>query len=74
MGKVSFEPVVGDAAGFFEVGHAISDIELNPSIRTECAEVVLFDDFVRDTGQREFRVVVAGHGGAIVKILDIHGH
>ena len=26
MGKVSFEPVVGDAAGLFEAGHAFSDL------------------------------------------------
>ena len=69
--KVDFEPVVGNAAGFFEAGHAFSDLEVNPAIRTECAEVVLVDYFVRDTGQREFHILVAGHVGAIVKILDI---
>ena len=74
MGKVSFEPVVGDADGFFEAGYAFLDIKVNPSVRTECAEVVLVDDFVRDTGQREFHVLVAGHGGTKVKILDIKGH
>ena len=74
MGKVSFEPFVGDAAGVFEIRHAFSDLEVNPDVRTECAEVVLFEDFVRNTGQREFRVLVAGHGGAIVKILYIKVH
>ena len=71
MGKVRFEPVVGNADGLFEAGHAFSDLEVNPTVRTECAEVVLVDYFFRDTGQCEFHVLVAGHGGAIVKILDI---
>ena len=71
MGKVSFEPVVGNAAGLFEAGHAFLDLEVNPAFRTEYAEVVLVNYFVRDTGQCEFHVLVAGHGGAIVKVLDI---
>ena len=71
MGKMSFEPVVGDAASLCEAGHAFSDLKVNPAFRTECAEVVLVDDFVRDTGQRKFHVLVAGDGGTKVKILDI---
>ena len=74
MGKVRFEPVVGDAAGLFEAGHAFSDIEVNTSVRTKCGEVVLLNDFIRDKGQSEFHIIVAGHSGAIVKILDIQGH
>ena len=31
----------------------------------------LVDYFVRDAGQCKFHVIVAGHGGAIVEILDI---
>ena len=73
-GKVSFEAVVGDAAGLFEAGHAFSDFEVNPAVITECAEVLLFDNFVRDTDQREFYVIVVGHGCAMVKILDTQGH
>ena len=45
VGKVSFEPVVGDAASLFEAGHAFSDIEVDPSVGTERAEVVLVDYF-----------------------------
>ena len=71
MVKVSFEPSFGNAAGLFEDGHAFSDLELNPAVRTECAEVVLVDYFVRDADQCEFHVLVAGHGGAIVEILDV---
>ena len=41
------------------------------SVGTKCAEVVLVDDFVRDTGQHKFHVLVAGHGGTVVKILDV---
>ena len=74
MGKVRFEPVVGDAAGLFEARHTFLDIELNLAVRTECVEVVLVNYFVRDTGQCDFHVLVAGHGGAILKILDIEGH
>ena len=54
MVKMIFEPVVGDAAGLFEAGHAFSDLEVNPAVGTECAEVVLVNNFVRDTGQRKF--------------------
>ena len=71
MGKMSFELVVGNAAGLFEAGHAFSDIEVDPDVGTDRAEVVLVDYFVRDASQYEFRVLVAGHGGAIVEILDI---
>ena len=65
--KVSFEPVVGDAAGLFEAGHAFSDLEVDPAVKTERAEVVLVDYFVRDTGQCKFHVLVASHGGSIIK-------
>ena len=71
MVQVRFVPVVGDVAGLFEDGRAFLDIEVNPAIRTECAEFVLVDYYVRDIGQHEFHVLVASHGGAIVKILDI---
>ena len=71
MGKVSFESVVGYASGLFESGHAFSDIKVNPAIRTERAEVVLVDYFVKDAGQCEFRILVAGYGGAIVETFDI---
>ena len=71
MGKMSFETVVGDAAGLFEARHAFSDLEVDPSVRIERAEVVLVNYFVRDAGQCKFHVLVAGHGGAIVEILDI---
>ena len=71
MGNMSFEPVVGNAAGLIEAGHAFSDIEVNPAVGTKCTEVVLFDYFVRDTSQREFHVLVAVHGGTVVKIFDV---
>ena len=71
MGKVSFEPVVGIAAGLFEAGHTFSDLEVNQAVRTECAVVVLVNYFIRDAGLCNFHVLIAGHGGAIVEILDI---
>ena len=45
MGKMIFEPVVGNAAGLFEAGHAFSYLEVNPDIKTECRKVVLVDYF-----------------------------
>ena len=62
---------IGDTASLFEAGHAFSDLKVNPAVRTECAEVVLVDYVVRDAGQCKFHILVAGHGGAIVEILDI---
>ena len=37
MGKMSFETVVGDAAGLFKAGHAFLDLEVNPAVGTKCA-------------------------------------
>ena len=71
MGKVRFEPVVGNVASLFEARHDFSDLEVNPAVVTKCAEVVLVKDLVRDTSQSEFHVLVAGHGGTVVKILDV---
>ena len=71
VGKVSFEPVVGNAAGLFEAGHAFSDIEVDPDVGTDRAEVVLVNYFVRYAGQCGFHILVAGHGGATVEVLDI---
>ena len=50
MGKVKFDPAVGNAAGLFEAGHAFSDLEVDPAVRTQRAEVLLVDYFVRDAG------------------------
>ena len=50
LGELSFESVIGDAAGLLETGHAFSDLEVDPAVRTERAEAVLFNDFVWDTG------------------------
>ena len=36
MGNMSFEPVVGNAAGLIEAGHAFSDIEVNPAVGNKC--------------------------------------
>ena len=35
MGKMSFELVIGDAAGLFEAGHAFADLEVNPAVGTK---------------------------------------
>ena len=71
IGKMKFEPVVGDAAGLFEARHVFSDLEVNPAVGTKCAEVILVNDFVRDTSQCEFHLLIAGHFGTVVKVLDV---
>ena len=50
LSEVSFESVVGNAAGLLEAGHAFSDLEVDPAVGTEHAEAVLFNDFVSDAG------------------------
>ena len=35
MVNMRFEPVIGDAASFFEAGHAFADIEVNPAVGTK---------------------------------------
>ena len=71
MGKVSFELVVGDAAGLFEAGHAFSDLHVDSAVQTERAEAVLVNNFVWDACQGELHVLVSGHGGAIIEVFDI---
>ena len=71
MGKVSFELVVGNADGLFEARHSFSDLEVDPAVGTERAEAVLVNNFVWDACQGKLHVLIAGHGGAIVEILDI---
>ena len=50
LGEVSFESVVGDAAGLLEAGNDFSDLKVDPAVGTERAEAVLFNDFVWDAG------------------------
>ena len=50
LGEVSFQSVVGDVDGLLEAGHAFSDLEVDPAVRTEHAEAVLFNYFVWDAG------------------------
>ena len=74
LGEVIFESVVGDAADLLEAGHAFSDLEVDPAVGTERAEAVIFNDFIWDEGYGEFNILVPGHGGSVVKILDVQGH
>ena len=60
VGKVSFEPVIGNADGLFEDGHAFLDLEVYSAVRTERAEVVLVDYFFR--GCRPVRVLCTHSG------------
>ena len=44
---------------------------MNPAVGAERAEAVLVDNFVQDACQGKFHVIVSGHGGAIIEILDV---
>ena len=50
LGEVSFESVVGDAAGLLGAGHVFSDIEVDLAFGTERAKAVMFNDLVWDAG------------------------
>ena len=50
LGEVSFESVVGDAAGLLEARHAFSGLEVDLAVGTEHAEAILFNYFVWDAG------------------------
>ena len=50
LSEVSFESVVGNAAGLLGAGRAFLDLEVDPAVGTERAEAVLFNDFVLDAG------------------------
>ena len=50
LAKVSFESVVGDAAGLLEARHAFTDLEVDPDVGNERAEAVLLNYFVWDAG------------------------
>ena len=47
---MSFESVVGNAAGLLEAGHAFTDLEVDPAVGTECVESVLLNYFVWGAG------------------------
>ena len=67
LGKVDFQPALGNVAGLFETRHAFSDIHVDTAIGSdEAAQVVLLDDIVREEIQGEFHVPVSGHGGAVI--------
>ena len=74
MGEVSFESVVGNAAGLLEAGHAFSGIWVDPDVGTECTEAVLVGNFVRDSCQGEFHILVSVHGVYVIEVLDVQGH
>ena len=75
LGKVYFQPVVGDADGLFGTRNAFADLHIYPDVRAEkAAQVVLLNDLVREEIQGEFHVLESGHGGAVVEIFDIQRH
>ena len=47
---MSFELVIGNAAGLLEAGHAFMDLEVDPAVGAERVEVVLLNYFVWDAG------------------------
>ena len=64
---MDFQPVISDAAVSFQTRHAFVDLYIDP-------QVVLFDDLVREETQGVFHVLVTGHGGAVVEVLNVERH
>ena len=49
LGKVDFQPVIGDAEGLFETRHDFADLHIDPAVEADkAAQVVLLDDLVRE--------------------------
>jgi hypothetical protein len=72
LGETKGEAIVGDVTGLFEAGHPLPDLHVDPSIGGgKSCQIVLLDDFSRKFGDVQLHVLIAGRGGAIVKMLDI---
>ena len=61
------EAVVGNASSLFEAGHALSNFDVNVSIREKGEKVVMVNDFLGDEFDWELHVLISFHGGAVVK-------
>ena len=49
LGKVDFQPVIGNAAGLFETWHDFTDLHIDPAVRSDkAAQVVLLNYLVRE--------------------------
>ena len=56
--KVKFESIVGNFPGLFKAWHAFLNLNVHPPISSECAKVVLGNNFFMDDGQRKFHIFV----------------
>lgn len=73
--KVGLEAVVGDFSSLFQTWHALSNFDVDVAVfGDKREEIVLVDDFLWNELDRELHVLIAFHGCAIVKILDIQDH
>ena len=61
---MDFQLVIGDAAGLFENRHAFANLHTDPAVGADkSAQVILFDNLVREETQGKFHVLVTVHGG-----------
>jgi hypothetical protein len=71
FGEVCLEALVGKDAGLLQAMHALSNLDIHPSILVQVTQGVLVNDFGGHDLQRDVHVLVAGHGGVVVKFLDV---
>ena len=69
---MEFQPVIGNAAGLFDTRHAFANLHIDPDVwADEAAQVVMFDDIVREKIQGKFHVLVTGHGRSVVEVFNV---
>ena len=74
LGDMCSEAVIGNSAGMFETGHALSDYEEDPTSRaSKATKVVLVDNFGWKDVEGELHILETRHGGVVVEILDVKG-
>ena len=65
---------IGNVAGLFETGHALSDIEVYPTVRASKAlKAVLVDNFGWKDVEGELHILEMRHMSVVVEVLDLKG-
>ena len=72
--KMFAESDIGEIASLREAVHSLANLDEDGAVVHEWEEIVLLDDVVRDSFERDAHVFIPFHGGIEIEIFDIHGH
>ena len=72
--KMHSELVIGNAAGLFETGNALSDLEVYPTVRArKASKVVLVENFRWKDVEGDLHIFETRHVHIVVEVLDVKG-